>query len=65
MNIGIKAVSMYQPDEYIDNISQAKVLDSTEDFIIPEELNIPIDCEIINPVKSDDDESEDIEGLGF
>ena len=38
---------------------------STEDFIIPEELNIPIDCEIINPVKSDDDESEDIEGLGF
>ena len=38
---------------------------STEDFIIPEELNIPIDCEIINPVKSDDDESDDIEGLGF
>ena len=34
MSIGIKAVSMYQPDDYIDNISQAKVLDSTEDFII-------------------------------
>ena len=36
MSIGIKALSMYQPDDYVDNISQAKVLDSTEDFIIKE-----------------------------
>ena len=34
MSIGIKAIAVYQPDEYIDNISQAKQLGSTEDFII-------------------------------
>ena len=34
MSIGIKAVSMHYPDDYVDNISQAKVFDSTEDFII-------------------------------
>ena len=38
---------------------------SIEDFLAPELLNIPIDCEIIKPLKSVDDESEDIKGLGF
>jgi penicillin-binding protein 1A len=38
---------------------------SIEDFLVPEELNIPIDCEIIKPLKTDDDDSEDLEGLGF
>ena len=38
---------------------------SIEDFLAPEELNIPIDCEIIKPLKTDGDDSEDLEGLGF
>ena len=38
---------------------------SIEDFLAPEVLNIPIDCETIKPLKSVDDESEDIKGLGF
>ena len=38
---------------------------SIEDFLSPEELNIPIDCEIIKPLKTVDDDSEDLEGLGF
>jgi penicillin-binding protein 1A len=38
---------------------------SIEDFLAPEVLNIPIDCEIIKPIKTVDDDSKDIEGLGF
>ena len=38
---------------------------SIEDFLAPEVLNIPIDCEIIKPIKTIDDDSKDIEGLGF
>ena len=38
---------------------------SVEDFLAPEVLNIPIDCEIIKPLKTDGDDSEDLEGLGF
>ncbi len=38
---------------------------SIEDFLAPEVLNIPIDCEIIKPLKTVDDDSKDIEGLGF
>ena len=38
---------------------------SAEDFLPPEELNIPIDCESIKPVQKDIDEAEDIKGLGL
>ena len=38
---------------------------SVEDFLPPEELNIPIDCESIKPVQKDIDEAEDIKGLGL
>tara|TARA_B100000925_G_scaffold234819_1_gene183454 strand:- start:2893 stop:5220 length:2328 start_codon:yes stop_codon:yes gene_type:complete len=38
---------------------------SVEDFLAPEELNIPIDCESIKPVQKDIDEAEDIKGLGL
>ena len=38
---------------------------SVEDFLPPEELNIPIDCESIKPVQKDIDEVEDIKGLGL
>ena len=38
---------------------------SVEDFLAPEELNIPIDCESIKPVQKDTDEAEDIKGLGL
>ena len=38
---------------------------SVEDFLPPEELNIPIDCESIKPVQKDIDEAQDIKGLGL
>ena len=38
---------------------------SVEDFLAPDELNIPIDCESIKPVQKDIDEAEDIKGLGL
>jgi len=38
---------------------------SKEDFLAPEELNIPIDCEAIKPVNTFPSEAEDIEGLGL
>ena len=38
---------------------------SLEDFIAPEELNIPIDCESIKPVENISDDSDDIKGLGL
>ena len=33
MTIGIRAVSVYSPDDYIDNVLQAEKLDSTKEFI--------------------------------
>ena len=38
---------------------------SKEDFLAPEELTIPIDCEAILPLKQDSSEAEDLEGLGL
>ena len=38
---------------------------SIEDFLIPEELNIPIDCEAIKPANAFPSEANDIEGLGL
>ena len=38
---------------------------SVEDFLAPEELNIPIDCESIKPVLKDNNDAEDIKGLGL
>ena len=38
---------------------------SIEDFLAPEELNIPIDCEAIKPVNTFPSEAQDIEGLGL
>ncbi len=38
---------------------------SLEDFIAPEELNIPIDCESIKPVDNISDDADDIKGLGL
>ena len=34
MKVGIKAVSIYQPSDSINNITQGKKLDSSKDFII-------------------------------
>ena len=38
---------------------------SLEDFLAPEELNIPIDCESIKPIENIDSDADDIEGLGL
>ena len=38
---------------------------SLEDFLAPEELNIPIDCESIKPAEIINSDAEDIEGLGL
>ena len=38
---------------------------SQEDFLAPEKLNIPIDCEAIKPIPSINDDAEDIKGLGL
>jgi len=38
---------------------------SKEDFLAPEELSIPIDCEVIKPAEEDNSEAEDLEGLGL
>ena len=38
---------------------------SIEDFLAPEELNIPIDCEAIKPANAFPSEANDIEGLGL
>ena len=38
---------------------------SVEDFLAPEELNIPVDCETIKPVLKDNNDAEDIKGLGL
>jgi len=38
---------------------------SKEDFLAPEDLSIPIDCEVIKPAEEDNSEAEDLEGLGL
>ena len=38
---------------------------SMEDFVAPEELNIPIDCESIKPIENINDDADDIKGLGL
>ena len=38
---------------------------SLEDFLAPEELNIPIDCESIKPLENISDDADDIKGLGL
>ena len=38
---------------------------SLKDFLAPEELNIPIDCESIKPIENIDSDADDIEGLGL
>ena len=38
---------------------------SKEDFLAPEELTIPIDCEAILPLEQDLSEAADLEGLGL
>lgn len=38
---------------------------SKEDFVAPEELTIPIDCEAILPLEQDSSEAADLEGLGL
>ena len=38
---------------------------SKEDFLVPEVLNIPIDCDAIKPTNNLPSEAEDIKGLGL
>ena len=38
---------------------------SKEDFLAPEDLSIPIDCEAIKPIEEDNSEAKDLEGLGL
>jgi penicillin-binding protein 1A len=38
---------------------------SKEDFLAPEELSIPVDCEALTPVKEDESDAKDLEGLGI
>ena len=38
---------------------------SKEDFLAPEDMTIPIDCEIIKPVEENSSEVEDLKGLGI
>ena len=38
---------------------------SIEDFLAPEVLNIPIDCENIKPLENISDDADDIKGLGL
>ena len=38
---------------------------SLEDFLAPEELNIPIDCESIKPLENINSDADDIKGLGL
>jgi penicillin-binding protein 1A len=38
---------------------------SKEDFLVPEVLNIPLDCDAIKPINNLPSEAEDIKGLGL
>jgi penicillin-binding protein 1A len=38
---------------------------SKEDFIAPEDLSIPIDCEALIPAEENSSEAKDLEGLGL
>ena len=38
---------------------------SKEDFIAPEDLSIPIDCEAFTPAEENSSEAKDLEGLGL
>jgi len=38
---------------------------SKEDFLAPEKLSIPVDCEALTPVKEDESDAKDLEGLGI
>ena len=38
---------------------------SKEDFVAPEDLSIPIDCEALIPVEENSSEAKDLEGLGL
>ena len=38
---------------------------SKEDFLAPEELSIPIDCEAIAPIENNSSEADDLKGLGL
>ena len=53
--------AMYMRDAYA--IPELGI--SKEDFLAPEELSIPIDCEVIKPAEEDNSEAEDLEGLGL
>jgi penicillin-binding protein 1A len=38
---------------------------SKEDFLAPEDLSIPIDCEAIAPIENNSSEADDLKGLGL
>ena len=38
---------------------------SKEDFLAPQELSIPVDCETLITIKEDQSETKDLEGLGI
>jgi penicillin-binding protein 1A len=51
---------------YMKKCYQSEALGiSIEDFIAPEVLNIPLDCEILKPIENINNDADDIEGLGL
>jgi penicillin-binding protein 1A len=51
---------------YMKKCYQSEALGiSIEDFIAPEVLNIPLDCEILKPIENINSDADDIEGLGL
>ena len=51
---------------YMKKCYQSEALGiSIEDFIAPEVLNIPLDCEILKPIDNINSDADDIEGLGL
>ena len=46
-------------------VERAIHFSSKEDFLAPEDLSIPIDCEAIKPIEEDNSEAKDLEGLGL
>ena len=50
----------------LDTLEFCKLLNiSKEDFVAPEDLSIPIDCEALIPAEENSSEAKDLEGLGL
>ena len=51
---------------YMKKCYQSEALGiSIEDFIAPQVLNIPLDCEILKPIENINSDADDIKGLGL